>query len=281
MYSISSKTDSIVNAMLSKVPARFKTDMTKSMFKDAALGYVQSLSKIAPQITASGTILGGACVTPGGPLVGGLLTCAPGTLVAPDIDVKSAWTLGVHTTVVDGKTITGNTNTEYMQALRDVIASQARVAWMLWTKLWMTSALAVAQGGVDAWISSVPPAPGPWTGGTIQPFVLAPTVGLGGTNASPALSTFVNTVVTTCKATPLSITMPEGNKWTSTIINNKGPDGEMFVTAIAYGWFWLINDFVTTVQVYDPTGASAVGIAAPVTGSITSGTIAGMKLMLG
>lgn len=193
--------------------------------------------------------------------------------------MKSSWTLDTHSIVVDGKTLTGNTNTEYMQALRDVVSAQAKLAWSLWTKQWIVSSIAVAQGGIDAWIATVPPAPGPWTNGTIQPFVLAPTVGIGGTNASPTINLLVDTVVAKCKTTPLSITMPEGNKWTSTIINDKGSDGEAFVTAITYGLFWLLNDFVTTVQVYDPTGASAVGVAAPTTGSITTGTINGLKLL--
>lgn len=233
---------------------------------------LRALRETSAAMTASGTILGGVAPSPGTPLTGGLLTCIPGSLISGTLDLSRNWQTPNVNVVISGVTKSYRVDTPYLRALVPAVSQALAMAWSQWVALWAAPGIPVAQGGVVAWVPGTPPLPGPWTNGTIAPFTLAPGLGIGGASASPSLSLLKQSVVAKCKTTAFV------DQGTRTLINSDGPDGEDFVGSIATGLQKMLQEFVTTAQLYDPLGSSASGMAAPVTGSITVGAIAGLKI---
>ena len=278
VYAFQTKIDDVVKAMLTKVTPKHNNNVFKQQLKQIAQGYVRELQTAAKSVTITGTILGGAAPA-GGPVVGATLTCTPGSLVSKAPDAETGIALGRITMRVGSRTLVGNTNTEHMRAVRKLLAKHVRMSWTAWCSQWMCSALPVAQGGIAAWVPSTPPAPGPWTLGTITPFTLAPLAGLGGLSTDPTLAMLPETVVTAARATPWTFTMPEGDKLRIMLVNKDGVTSEMETRAYAYGWQWLMQDFTQNVMVQDATGCAASGVVAPL-GVVTSGVISGLSLLV-
>lgn len=271
MYALSTKAPAIVDAMLSKLTARHNNEVYREVLRQYASGYVTALQQAIAGATITGTILGGAA-PPSGPLVSGMLTCTPGSLVVADVDLESSIVFGPITMRDGDRTLRGHLDTQHMRAIRSHVAQHAARVWKTMTSTWFASALPVAQGGIAAWVASTPPVPGPWTAGTTQPFVLAPLAGLGGVVPDPSINVFDSFVTTAARVVPWVFTMPEGNDLTLMLVNDEGETSEMEMHAFAHGWQWLLLDFFHNVQAYDPTGCGASGVAAP-GGVITTGTV--------
>lgn len=272
-------TEAVIDAMIAALPTSgdwfpLKDDFRLIVQAFATAG-LQALKDTAKGITISGTILGGASAGPGGPLQGGLLTCLPGTMISPiPLNLAAKWKTPNITLTIAGETRTYKIDTPFLQALIAAVSDSLQKAWQLWFPLWSAVALPVAQGGVVAWVPSTPPAPGPWTAGTVTEFTIAPTIGIGGINASPVLQMIPTATDAMCRVRVFT------DQGTRAIINKDAPDGADFVNAIASGLKSMMLDFVASTQIQDPTGAGATGIGAPVTGSITTGVIAGLRLKI-
>lgn len=120
-------------------------------------------------VIASVPVTGGSSA-PGGPLLAGSAMLAPGTLTnsASFNSIADKFS----TSFPDGAT-------SGLLALVDAVALGIGQNFALWTPGY--TATLTASGGSCAWVAGPTPAPGPWTGGAIDPFPLG-----NGTSAGDA-----------------------------------------------------------------------------------------------
>ena len=109
-------------------------------------------------VIATVPVTGGTSAS-AGPLQGGVAALSPGTLMnsASFIDIANNFS----SSFPDGAS-------EGLLALVDAISQGIGLKFPLWVAGY--SATLTASGGACAWVAGATPAPGPWTGGSIEDF---------------------------------------------------------------------------------------------------------------
>ena len=244
------------------------TDNTKLIFQSYADSLENAATKTFESITINGGVILGGAAPPSGPLVGGICNFVPGSAVASTpMQIKANYTPPNFQIVRDNKTYKGS-YTPWMKALTETIDIAVTAAFTEWLLAWNFPGAPIGVGGICAWVPSVPPAPGPWTIGTItQSAFNAPGFGV---SASPAFQLLPDKVVASARAKMVTI-----NNNTVPLCNTK--DGENLIRAIAKGIGDGFDVATKAMDIYDPTGVGASGTAMP-GGVIALGTISGCKL---
>lgn len=280
MLSVTKKQIQLVakTKMLSSWSFKPITSQMDVMLTAYAEGFAEAFVSCLKSVTVSGaTVLGGTSA-PGGPLVGGLLTCLPGSIKADAFDLGKFFKPPQFSVVIDGKTHTGE-YTPWLRSLTSVLDKCTKQAWSTWYPLWSVASFPCVNGGVSAWIPPAPPAPplpGPWAGGTITVPVSFNNLGQG-FSASPAFALLTATVVSTSKATSVTIPIQASDPITTRLCVNE--NSEKLIRCITDAYSETFNEVTKQCVLVDAGGSSATGTATPPAGSIVGGTIP--KLVLG
>jgi hypothetical protein len=204
-------------------------------------------------VIASVPVTGGGS-PPGGPLAGGVATLAPGML--SNSASFNAISGQFSSSFPDGAT-------EGVLAVVDAVAQAVGQNFALWVTGY--TATLVAMGGSCAWLAPAPPAlpagaPGPWSGGSIQPVPLA-----GGASAGDA-------GMTAASIGGLIDALAAGS-----VKQNQGqlqPALKALVDAVAAGFETTWNQWKAATMI---SGGQGSGVAAPpagiVTGAVTTPTV--------
>lgn len=237
-------------------------------------GFFAALSGL---VLAGGTVSGGAA-PPSGPVVGAVLSYAPGSATAPAIGLDSLFVFPEVAIPAQGKpeiTLRGE-YTPWLKKFTATLSQQVDLSWSQYLSTWACAGAAgVVGGGAANWIASTPPAPGPWVAGTItSPFVFdSPATGSSVYLLSSLLEQEFDALG---RVSSVTIPIQASDPITVPIINTE--HGELFARAFSSGLAKTIADTMTSVYVYDSTGSAASGIAAP--GGIVTGTLATATLNL-
>ncbi len=228
-----------------------------------------SASDPLKQALASGTIVGGIA-PPNGPVTGALCTYAPGSLVVPALNYNRKYVAPTYVlkrpNVPDYVT---RTETPWMRKFVSLLSTELDKAWLDWFLQW--SGTSQSYGGIAAWVSSVPPAPGPWAAGTVAPLKLHG----GGASSSLLMKNLSNTFVSRLRSTSISISI-EGRNDPVSVRMLEAPETENIARAVANGISDAFFDMVSQIELLDQTGVAASGVAAP--GGVVTGTISGCVL---
>lgn len=215
----------------------------------------------------NGGVINGGASAPGGPVVGAILNIPAGGLVSTAPKFKQAFICPNF--VVDANGVQKNgAYSAWMKAVVEHIDSNLAIQWSLWIKTWMLST-GEAHGGIAAWVPPPSASPGPWTLGTITPFIF---IGQG-SNSSLAIDNLSNITVNSGKAKTAYVVL--GGE----VVGNVAvadTNSKMLVESATKGISKTINDVFKQVMVKDPTNASALGTAVPTTGTIVNGSISGL-----
>lgn len=258
--------------MLSSWPFKPVSSQMDTMLTSYAEGFADALVSCLGSVSISGaTVLGGTSA-PGGPLVGGLLTCLPGSLAANTFDLRKFFKPPQFSAVIEGKTYTGD-YTPWLRSLTSVLDTCLKQAWSTWYPLWSIASFPCVNGGVSAWIPPAPPAPplpGPWTGGTISVPVSFNTPGQG-VSASPAFKLLSNTIVSVCKATTVTVPIQASEPITTRLCVNE--TSEKLIRCITDAYSETFDEITKQLVLADAGGASASGTATPPVGAIVGGVL--------
>jgi len=258
--------------MLSKAYTQLPPPIVPNPNMDALLSsYIDAMIK-SVQLTLKATKIVGSTVSggtapPGGTVVGALLTCPPPTVVqTPLISVYKPPQFSVQ--MPDGSTRYGE-YTPWLRGATSVIDSVVNAAISSWLTAWVAAGLAVAYGGVAAWIPPAPPVPalpGPWTAGTVTPF-LFDGIG-GGTSTSPAPALVPKNALSKGSSTNVSISTGAGAPIVTPVVSMTAHSKDIF-NAITGAFTALFGEMQKNVRVIDATGTGGSGTAAP--GGIITG----------
>jgi len=186
----------------------------------------------------------------GGPLAAGVATLAPGGLVASAS--FSAISGKFSSSFPDGAT-------EGVKALVSAVAQAVGQAFTVWVSGYQSTLVAI--GGAAAWVGPPTPAPGPWSGGSIQPAPIASgsSAGDGGMTAASLEASIGNAA---------SSVLKQNN-------NTLQPALSALISAVAKGFETTWSQWKTQTKI---SGGNGTGIASPpagsVVGAVTSPTIA-------
>jgi hypothetical protein len=211
----------------------FESDLAKAIA--AAWADVESAFVIA-----SVPVTGGSS-GPGTPLQGGSALLAPGTLTNSASFTSIADKFS--TSFPDGAT-------EGLLALVDSVAQGIGQKFALWTPGY--TATLTASGGSCAWISAPPPAPGPWSGGSIEAFPLG-----DGTSAGDAGMT-----AQSLEAAIGAAADPSQLKQNQ---NSLQPALAAFIQAIAKGFETTWGQWKSATKI---SGGTGTGVASPPSGTV-------------
>lgn len=265
-----------VAKMLSSCPPKWKpNDNTKNLFQAFAQAYAIYLDSWLRSIKVKGCLVSGGAAPPGGPLTGGMITAAPGSASASGYRmIQDVFTPPVFSVTMPDGSIRNGSYTPWLQAAVKVVSAEIDSKVKAWTTGWSALGLPVALGGVSAWIPATPvspPAPGPWAGGTITPFLLS---GFGGGSslAQALVSNVRKTLEAKARATQVSVvTDTKGGTTTTQLVNGAGDSAALF-GAFSAGFTTMFDSVLKVALLKDASGASGVGTSAPLTGSIVPGT---------
>lgn len=239
------------------------TEDTQKIVDAISKAFAESVSYSLKSLTIGGGVIVGGVAPPGGPVAGAVLTIAPGLVVSTPPDLASAYQCPDF--MNDGG---AGSFTDWHEKLIDNVGTQLSLAWTTWTLAWFLPA-GIAQGGVAAWIPPappVPPAPGPWLGGTIVPFTF-----LGsGLSPSPSIDLLDTTIASVCSGVSASSDDTDDCQ----VYN---ADSGTVIDAISKGLKEALLECFQSVFVKDPSGSGAAGTAMP-GGIIAGGAIAGLVL---
>lgn len=250
------------------VPNPNMTALLNSYIDAMISAFSQTLKSV--QITGS-TVLGGAA-PPGGPVVGALLTCPTPVFVPTSMSaVYNPPKFSVQ--MPDGSTRYGE-YTAWLRTFTGVAASTIDAAIMDWLALWLAVALPVVTGGVTSWVP-VPPAPGPWVGGTIFPFLFDGPAGGISASLQPAMApTLAQTVG---KQTPVAIKVTDSVYITTKLLTD-GAHSPDVMAAVMAAFTFMFDQTKLVLMVKDPTGMGGTGVAAP--GGVITGVMGPLVLDL-
>lgn len=196
-------------------------------------------------IIASVPVTGGSS-PPGGPLTGGTATLAPGMLVNTASFTAIAGKFS--SSFPDGAT-------EGLLALVDAVAQGIGLKFPLWAAGY--SAVLTASGGTCAWVAGPPPAPGPWTGGSIQDFALS-----GGSSTGDQGMTAASLAAAIGSAAdPSKLKQHQ---------NTLQPALSALIQAVAKGFAATWNDWKTKTKISGGTGTGMASPGGAVIGAVAS-----------
>ena len=227
---------------------RFETDLAKAIAD--AWSEVEGAFVIASVPVAGGTS------PPNGPLSGGTASLAPGMLTN-----SASFTLiagKFASTFPDGAT-------PGVLALVDAVAQGIGQKFPLWVVGY--TATMVASGGSCAWQAPAPPAlpvgaPGPWSGGSIQPFALA-----GGSSSGDAgMSAASLEAAIGAMAAPGQLKQNQ---------NALQPALAALISAIAKGFVTTWTQWKSATKI---SGGNGSGTALPPSGAISPGAVASPQI---
>lgn len=213
-----------------------------------------------------GQIVGGTS-PPGGPVADATLSIPAGGVIASPLKFKQAY--ASPNFVVDAAgTPKSGAYSAWMKAVVEHIDSNLATQWSAWIKTWSLPS-GEAHGGVAAWVPPPSASPGPWTAGTITPFLF-----MGqGINASPALENLSRVAVNSGKSKTAYVVLGGEVVGNVAVADTKS---KQLVESTCAGIAKTISDVFKQVMIKDPTGSSAVGTAVPVAGNVVGGTINGL-----
>jgi hypothetical protein len=272
MSTLLSFKDNLMSVWEAGLPAKElpATDVLKDRWESIATAVLSAGDVTIGAATINNGVIVGGAAPPAGPVVGAIMSAAPGALLSPVAwEAKSVFV--PPTTVIQGYPVV---YTDWLRVLQETISDEVSAFWSSWYPLWMCSGVS-AVGGVAGYVppGTGPGAPGPWTAGTIVPFTL---VGSQGASSSPVTGTFKSTLVAKAKATEVSM----WNGQQTTLIPAANEDViQGTIEAFADAFIDTFTKWSTTALVTDVLGTSAVGIAAPPAGTITSGSINGLSIL--
>lgn len=265
-----------VDAMDAQWKYKPTSKQTKAIFQSYGDAMAKSLIMSLRSVVINGGIVTGGACPPGGPVVGAVLTFAPGSALASSrLDMEAVFVPPKFEMDVGGKTVTG----EYTMWLREVtsfISTSMQTAFLQWLSLWSVPGAVVAGGGIGAWIPPVPPSPpypGPWTGGTITSPCGFNSPGFG-TSLSPAFTLLPNVAIRLAKSKQIRVKVGDSTMSTKLCANEIS---EALLLAIIHGCISAFEYATSQVFVVDTT-FSGIGTAVPPTGSIVGGTLSGCTL---
>jgi len=233
-----------------------------------AKAFCQALSKSIKDATINGGTISGGGSPPGGPVAGAVLTIPPGGLVATPPKIKPVFDCPDFSSPDSNNVDQHGSYAAWLRAVVEHLDDSIATQWNIWIKTW-TLPSGVALGGVAAWIPPSSAAPGPWTGGTITPFIF-----MGqGSNSSPALDQLAQVTVRTGKAKTAYVV--SGSEVVGNVSVADG-NSKQLIESVATGFSKTLEQFFEQVMIKDPTGSSATGTAFPPAGIVT-GSITGLK----
>ena len=189
---------------------------------------------------ASIPVSGGASPV-GGPLAAGAATLPPGGLNASAS--FSAISSKFSSSFPDGAT-------DGVKALVSAVAQAVGQAFTVWAAGYHASLVAV--GGSAAWVGPPAPAPGPWTGGSIQPAPIATGASAGDTGMTAAtLELSIGNAADPSK-------LKQNN-------NTLQPGLSALISAVAKGFETTWTQWKAQTKI---SGGTGTGIASPPTGSV-------------
>ena len=193
----------------------------------------------------------GGSAPPGGPLVGGTVTLAPGAMQAP-VGFASAPGSFVSSFPPAGG--------ENVRAVVQALATALSAGFAAWSHGY--SAQLVAVGGVAGWVPGPPPAPGPWGGGTNTPLLLS-----AGASPGDTQMTAQGLLAAATAAVPPALRLLGGQP-TPTLL--------AFLQACCEGLAKGFTQWKATTKIVGSVGA---GTSTPPNGVISVGTLSGAKLL--
>lgn len=218
--------------------------------------------KLLPQAKISGSITGGAA-PPSGPVVGAVCAYQAGSIVMPAIDLKSSFTYATFKLERDGlPPYVTSTPTTWMKKFVSILLPMFDEAWTAWFQTW--SGTTTAFGGVASWVSSSPPAPGPWTAGSVNRLLLS-----HGSSTSPLMRLLESNFVSKLRSSSVTVTIGDQPHTISMCANDNCAS---IARSIAGGMSDAFLKMIESIEIADLTGVAASGVAAPggsVVGSIT------------
>ena len=272
--------ESLKSDTVSNISARWPfplTDPMQQLIDAYADGLARALYiSLSGSSFAVGTVTGGAA-PPSGPVVGAMLSYAPGSFISPSLDLDSVFVPPSFTArVTKSSTETIEVSGEYTAWLRcftNTLSQAAKTAWSLFASTWAMPGFACVGGGAANWVASTPPVPGPWLAGTITaPFQFV----------SPATGTsvyvwdlFADDFALACETASVTIQIQSSDPITTPLLVEE--HFRSIARAVAGGFADTVKSTVSTVTVYDPTGSGGTGTALP-GGVITPGVLAGAML---
>lgn len=247
-----------------KISKRWKNaGVTSGTIVDAfALGFSRAVESALKSGAGTGSITGGAA-PPAGPVVGAACAFSAGSVTVPPLQFSSFYKPPVFTLIRQGQPpVVETKQTPWMRKFVSVIAKSIDAAWLEWFQQW--TGTTTAQGGVAGWIASSPPAPGPWSGGTITECLLD-----AGTSASQKMKLLDTSVASQLRSLNITVSIEGGDDMTVPMSSTSESDA--IAKAIAGGLADAFFEMTKLVSVQDPTGAGASGTAMP--GGVIAGGI--------
>lgn len=241
-------------------------------YVDAMLAAMDSTLK-SIQIVG-GTVAGGTA-PPSGPVAGATLTAAAPTCTVATI-ADNYTPPDMFVIMPDGSTNRGSF-TALQKAFLEVVDDTLTQATTEWTSMWLVAALPVVVGGVAAWIPPAPPSPplpGPWSGGTITPFLFDGPA--GGTSAAVTPGLVKQLAYTAGQAKTANVHIWQSEYKTCRLISTDTAKRTM--DAVMAGFSYMFDNMRLALMVVDKSGAGGSGIAAP--GGIITGTMGPLVLDL-
>lgn len=239
-----------------KIATRWKNqgDASSTIIDAFALGFSRAVESALKSGSGVGSITGGAA-PPAGPVVGATCVFSAGTITIPPLQFSSFYKPPVFTLVRAGQPpVIETKQTPWMRKFVSTLAKAIDAAWLEWFQQW--TGTTTAQGGVAGWISSSPPAPGPWAGGTITECVLST-----GTSSSQKMKLLDTTMVRELRATTITVSIEGGEDMT--VPMSSTPESDAIAKAVAGGMSDAFFELTKMVSVQDPTGSGASGTAMP------------------
>lgn len=248
-------------------PAHQLIDSYAKAFADCVFLTLSSL------VFAPGIVSGGGA-PPSGPVVGAQLSYSAGSLTYTAMDLESVFVPPNFRVVLDDGTALTGSYTPWLKCFTSTLSSTVNTCWDQYATAWFMSGAPVAGGGVAAWVASTPPAPGPWTQGTIlTPFVFhSPSTG----QSAFELSLLSDLFVTSAMGTSVTIPIPASSPITTALIATT--HAEKMARAFTDGFSEVLLEVLQTILVWDPSGIGGTGVAAP--GGIITGTLSGARLQI-
>lgn len=244
------------------------TKPTQQIFQAYADAFSKALVISLRSIVINSGIITGGTSAPGGPVVGALLVIPPASItLATDLDLEHVFVPPV---------FPGGSYTPWLRTFTACLNTTSKLAFSTWCKTWNLPGAVVAGGGISAWIPptpTTPPAPGPWTGGTLTSPVGFMMSGFG-SNVSQDFSLLDASFVSRGRTTNVQI--KDGDR-THNLKLVATTEGEHLAKTVAKGLAKIFDTAVARTFVIDKSSLG-IGTATPPIGTIINGTISNLVL---
>jgi len=262
-------------ALTSTVPVYQPNSNAFRLYQSYIDAILESMDTTLKTVQIVGGVVAGGVAPPGGPVAGATLTAAaPVFTVTSVADVYKPPSMSV--TMPDGSSKSGSF-TPLQKAQLEVVDMVLKAAVTEWLTLWVAAALPVVVGGVAAWIPPTgvtPPAPGPWAGGTVVPFLFD---GPGGGVSPGVLAKIVDkTGEAAGRAKTANVHIWADEYQTMRVIGSDISKATML--GILAAFTALLDGLRLATLVIDKSGSGGSGVAAP--GGVVTGVMGPLTLDL-